>query len=456
MPAALAERAVVLTGWARYPAVRSRVQRPEQLTEVVAAVTGAGDRAVLARGAGRSYGDAALNADGTTVLMERLDRILSFDDRTGVVRCEAGVSMQDVLETFVPRGWFPWVTPGTKFVTIGGAVASDVHGKNHHRVGAFGSCVRSLVVVGASGEAVRCSPDHNRDLFQATLGGMGLTGIILEVEFALRRVETAYVVTRTFRARNLEEAIALLDQHDAAYDYSVAWVNGMAEGDRLGESIVSFGNHAAAAELGDRARGHPLEVRTRHRLRVPVDLPSWAISGPAIRAFNALYFARSPGDGTSLADYDAFFYPLDLLHDWNRLYGRKGFVQYQCAVPAEGGPGMLRHVLEQCHRRQIPSALGVLKRFGPPGSWLSFPIPGYTLSLDIPGHDHVLGSLDELDQLVIQVGGRVNLAKDARLSASAFREMYADYPKWLAAKAAVDPRNRFSSVLARRLQLRPS
>lgn len=446
------EKSLTLTGWGRYPVVRGRVRRPEQVRELLDIVRGAANQTVLARGAGRSYGDASANPGGPTVLMERLNRILSFDGRTGVVRCEAGVTFDDLLQTFLPRGWFPAVTPGTRFVTVGGAVAGDVHGKNHHRVGSFSSCVRSILLVTATGEALACSPTSNRDFFLATVGGMGLTGVIQEVELALRPVETAYVRARHFRAANLDEAIGLLREHDATHEYSVAWVNTMAEGRRLGESIVSFGNHAVGVNLDGNARGQPLNASPGAHPRIFIDLPSWTINRLSVRAFNAIYVRLHKG-GRSLVGYDEFFYPLDRLQDWNRLYGRNGFVQYQCAAPEDSGPAMLRSLLDHCHRNRIPSSLGVLKRFGPGGGWLSFPIPGFTLSLDIPFQPGVLAALNELDELVIRSGGRVNLGKDARLNPQAFRAMYAEYPRWLAVKSAVDPYNRFSSALGVRLQL---
>ncbi len=442
----------MLTGWGRYPAVRSRVRRPEQIKELVGIISQGSSQTVLARGAGRSYGDAAANPGGATVLMERLNRILSFDEPTGVVRCEAGVTFDDLLRTFLPRGWFPAVTPGTRFVTVGGAVAGDVHGKNHHRVGSFSSFVRSILLITATGEARSCSPTNEHDLFLATLGGMGLTGVIQEVDLQLRRVETAYVKARDFRAANLEEAIGLLRQHDASYEYSVAWVNTMAGGGRLGESIVSFGNHAVGADLDGDARRRPLDPpATRHR-GVFIDMPSWTMNAVTIRAFNAVY-RRGHQDRESIVGYDGFFYRLDRLLDWNRIYGRRGFVQYQCAVPEDTGPRTLRNLLEQCQRHKIPSSLGVLKRFGPARGWLSFPIPGLTLSLDIPFRPELLGALDELDGLVIRAGGRVNLGKDARLSPQAFRAMYPEFARWLAVKNAVDPKDRFSSALGVRLEL---
>jgi decaprenylphospho-beta-D-ribofuranose 2-oxidase len=430
------------------------VQRAEKVSEVVAAVRGAPDGTVLARGAGRSYGDAAINPPGGTLLMERLNRLLAFDESSGLLRCEAGVTIQDLLKTFVQRGWFPAVTPGTSFVTIGGAIAGDVHGKNHHRDGSFASCVRSLRLLIASGETLNCSREQNADLFHATLGGMGLTGVVLEAELTLRRIETSYIVSQSLPARDIDEVVGLLDHHDPDWRYTVAWVNGMADGRRLGEGTVSLGNHASIADLDATQRARPLRTDAARRPRVPIDPPGWTINAGTIRLFNRLYAGRGAPKRT--AGYEPFFYPLDRLRNWNRLYGRRGFLQYQCVVPLDSGAQTLRLILEHCRARRLVTSLGVLKRMGPQSGWLSFPIPGYTLSLDIPfGGVPMLAALDELDAIVVQAGGRVNLGKDARLRPAEFRAMYPELRQWLAVKSAVDPGTRFASALSRRLELTP-
>jgi len=405
-------------------------------------------RTLIARGAGRSYGDACLNEDGDTVMTERLNRMLAFDPEAGTVRCEAGVLIADLLEVFVPRGWFPPVTPGTKFVTLGGAVAADVHGKNHHRDGSFGRFVRELTLLLPSGEVVTCSATSHPDLFGATVGGMGLTGIILEVELALQPVETPHIAYRGFKARDLAEAFELFDEHEPAHRYSVAWLDCLARGRHLGRSVLMFGNHATREEAGER-RGR----RTGRAVRVPVDVPAGLLNPLSMRAFNAAYYALKPARARSLVHYDPFFYPLDSVLDWNRVYGRRGLVQYQCVLPPDTSRDGLTRLLELCSSRGRGSFLVVLKRFGAQDGWLSFPRPGYTLALDMPVTPGVLEFLDELDTVVLRHGGRVYLAKDARLAPATFRAMYPDWPRWAEVRARVDPHGVLASAMSRRLEL---
>jgi len=448
---------IPLTGWGRYPVVTSQVQRPEKVSALHHLVQHEQTDNILARGAGRSYGDAALNATGETLLTERLNRMLDFDEETGILRCEPGVTMREVLEVFVPRGWFPIVTPGTKFPTIGGCVAFDVHGKSHHQDGAFGRHVRKLKMVLASGEVVECSKEQNSDLFWATVGGMGLTGIITEVEFALRRIETAYIKAHNIKADNLDEAIALFEKYGEEYAHSVAWIDCLASGKSLGRSIVMFGNHADVNDLPPSQRANPLQIKPKGRLKVTFDPPSGLLNRLTMSLFNTLYFGKQLAKETrAITDYDTFFYPLDFLWDWNRLYGKQGFVQYQCALPLETSREGLTEMLTLSSKKGWASFLAVLKRLGPHEGWLSFPIEGYTLALDIPVKPGIWEFLDQLDALVLKYGGRVYLAKDARLSAQAFRQMYPEYPQWLAVKSRVDPHNRFTSALAQRLEIVPN
>ena len=441
-----------LSGWGRCGVVESYVHRPEKVA-AVSQILG-GDRSAIARGLGRSYGDAALNTSGSTVLMERLNRMLAFNPQTGVLRCEAGVTFKDILEVFVPRGWFPGVTPGTKFVTVGGAVACDVHGKNHHRDRAFSNVVRSLKLMLATGELVEISREQNPDLFWATLGGMGLTGIIIEVEFALRRIETAYINSCTLTAKNLQQALELFDEYEPHYRYSVAWIDCLAKGDALGRSILMLGNHATLSELDPQQRTNPFDYQPKRSFNLPCNGPAGLLNRMTIAAFNEFYYRRkSAVKENAIADIDTFFYPLDSLGNWNRLYGKPGFVQYQCVFPAQVSSQALTELLKLCGQEGWGSFLGVLKRFGPEDGLLSFPFPGYTLALDIAVKPGLYAFLDRLDRLVINYGGRVYLAKDIRLTPESFRKMYPRFPQWLEIKSRVDPNNRFTSVLSQRLQL---
>lgn len=442
-----------LSGWGRYPVVKSYLQRPEKMASINTIVQNSKFTSVLARGLGRSYGDASLNSQGTTLLTQRLNRMLSFDEETGVLCCEAGVSIAEILEVFVPRGWFPPVTPGTKFVTVGGAVASDVHGKNHHLDGSFSNHINFIRLTLASGETVQCSREENSDLFWATVGGMGLTGIIQEVSFSLRPIETAHIKSHNIKAKNLAETFALFDEFEPQYQYSVAWIDCLASGESLGRSILMLGNHA---EIGDftSEQQKPLHLQSKSKLKIPFDFPATLLNRYTMGAFNSLYYAKQSSPSVkSITDYDSFFYPLDSIQDWNKLYGKRGFIQYQCVFPTDVSQEALTKVLQMCSQQGWGSFLAVLKRFGSQSGWLSFPMPGYTLTLDMAVKPGLWEFLNLLDEVVIHYGGRVYLAKDARLSGDSFRKMYPKFSQWLEVKSQVDPDNRFSSALSQRLQM---
>ncbi|MEE8160892.1 MAG: FAD-binding oxidoreductase [Acidobacteriota bacterium] len=442
-----------LTGWGCFRASRGHIYRPEKLKGIGAAIQGGEESSYIGRGLGRSYGDAALNQDGGVVLTERVNRFLSFEPNSGVLSCEAGVSLEEILRVFVPRGWFLPVTPGTKFVTIGGAVACDVHGKNHHQDGSLSNSVVDLELLLANGQQVRVSRDSNPDYFWATVGGMGLTGMILSVTLRLLRIETAFIRVQYQRTPNLDETMRLLEEEDQNYRYSVAWMDGLVAGRSLGRSILIRGNHATVDDLSPQQATQPLKPGHRRTLTVPTLVPGFVLNRFSIRAFNSLYYRRFVQDQVnSIIDYDRFFYPLDSLHKWNRLYGKRGFIQYQCVFPPETSGEALAEVLTRLSRSKIPPFLVVLKRFGAETGLLSFPMSGYTLALDIPMLGaSLLSLLHELDQWVIRQGGRVYLAKDACLSAEAFREMYPRFSQWQRIKTEMDPQNLFSSDLSRRL-----
>ena len=451
------QRNELLSGWGRYPVIKSTVWNPEQVSSLAEMFQTSNIPTVLSRGGGRSYGDAALSSNGLTVLSKCLNSVLAFDEETGLLRCESGMTLKEIIEVFVPRGWFPAVTPGTKFVTVGGAVAFDVHGKNHHQDGSFARYISSLKLILASGETVRCCPHENTDLFWATVGGMGLTGFITEVEFFLRPIQTAYINSHNIKAKNLDDAFALFEEFEPQYQYSVAWIDCLASGNSLGRSILMFGNHASLKDLSSKQQLEPLNIKPKSRFKVPFDLPSGLLNRYTIGAFNQLYYAKQRSRvARSIVDYDSFFYPLDFLWDWNRFYGKQGFVQYQCVLPPEVSREGLIEILQLCNQEGWGSFLAVLKRFGPQEGLLSFPFPGYTLTLDMPVKRGLWEFLDRLDQLLVQYGGRVYLAKDARLSSEAFRIMYPNYPQWLEIKSRVDPHNRFSSEMSERLQIAPT
>jgi decaprenylphospho-beta-D-ribofuranose 2-oxidase len=435
-----------LSGWGRYPVQTCKLERPERYADLRSV-----DNSLIARGQGRSYGDAALNENGHVMLTERVNRFLEFDAEHGILRAEAGVTLKEILNVIVPKGWFLPVTPGTKFVSLGGCVAADVHGKNHHHYGSFCNHVLSIELILADGSLVECSPSENTELFWATVGGMGLTDIIGEVTFKLIPISNDYVQVRHHVANDLEHLFALM--RDAAIDdrYSVAWIDSMARGMQFGRGVVMSGHHASDEEIRPNFR-NMIKLKRSHA--IPFDFPAWVLNSLFISAFNARYYQK---EGRKiepfLSGYDPYFYPLDTIGKWNRLYGKRGFVQYQCVIPEITAFEGIRQLLQALSDSRRPSFLAVLKRLGDQGSGLlSFPMAGFTLALDLPIRDEGLFALlNELDKIVLQHHGRVYLAKDARLSAESFRMMYPRYQEWLEIKRSVDPGNMFSSSLSRRL-----
>ncbi len=438
-----------LTSWNNYPAIQASVCRPERYQELL--VIG-GPK--LARGLGRSYGDAALSSKSTVILTEKLNRVLAFDTDKGVLRAEAGVCLETLLKFIVPAGWFLPVTPGTQYVTLGGCIAADVHGKNHHRDGSLAGHVLYIDLLIADGSLRRCCPTEHAELFYATIGGMGLTGIIAEVALQLRPIETASVICHHHAAANLEELFTALDDKNKDDLYSVAWIDCLAKGAKMGKGVLMVGRHATCSELP--AGRDPFALPSQKHLSFPIS-PSRSLIGPcSVRLFNGLYYQlQSRKKAPFVTDYRSYFYPLDAVAHWNRLYGKKGFVQYQCVLPHTTALEGFKQVLNKLSHRGDPSFLAVVKRFGAQGlGLLSFPTNGYTLAVDLPikGTDS-LHHLNQLDEIVLQHGGRIYLAKDARLSPESFRQMYPRYCEWLTIKRQYDPENQFSSDLARRLRI---
>jgi FAD/FMN-containing dehydrogenase len=441
-----------LSGWGNVPRQPANVFRPEKWAELKSIVGQAPSSSLVARGLGRSYGDAALNDGGGVVLQTHLDRILSFDPQSGLLECEAGVSLADLLDVFVSRGFFPPVTPGTKFVTVGGMIAADVHGKNHHRDGSIAEFVESFELMTAAGEVLRCSREENTEAFWATLGGMGLTGIIRTARLRLRRIETAYISADYQRAANLDEALAMFAKDDQRYAYSVAWIDCLASGESMGRSILMRGNHATVGELGPRQRQKPLVLKPKRKKSVPFNFPSFALSPLTLRLFNNRYYKRSRV-GPHIVDYDTFFYPLDSVLNWNRVYGKRGFFQYQAVFPASSARECLVELLGRLSASKRASFLAVLKAMGKTsGGMLSFPMPGQTLALDLPNDGpQTTAFLRELDQIVLKFGGRVYLAKDACMMPESFRVMYPRLKEFEQVRARLDPQGRFASSQSRRL-----
>lgn len=406
-----------ISGWGRYPLLTTRVYAPRSVQELADVVRS--EPTLIARGNGRAYGDSAVNAVAT-LKTKHLNHMVSFDPETGQLIAEAGVLLGNVITAFLPRGWFPLVTPGTKFVTIGGAIASDVHGKNHHKDGSFRSCVDWVEIMDAAGTVMRCSPTENAPLFDHTLGGMGLTGIITRAAIRLQPVGSAWIAQTTIPAPNLQAAMEVFETNQEA-TYSVAWIDCLADGPNLGRSLVMLGEHAVREDLIGRARSVPFKTPKKSKRTVPFDFPGFALNRFSVRAFNALYYwAGKRKKGTQLVDWDTYFYPLDAILEWNRIYGRNGFAQFQCVLPLDTSEAGLSQLLKAISKAGAGSFLAVLKRFGAQDSAFSFPMEGYTLALDFPINAKTLRLLSELDRITLAHGGRFYLAKDSRMSAETF------------------------------------
>lgn len=438
-----------LSGWGGFPRHEARLCVPGDEAELRERLR---DGRVIARGNGRAYGDSAVGR-GATLDMRRFDRMVAFDEGAGQLVAEAGVRLSEVIDTFLPHGWFPLVTPGTKFVTLGGMAAADVHGKNHHRDGSFASSVDWLDLMDAWGVVHRCSRTENAELFDWTLGGMGLTGVILRLAVRLRRVETAWIRQTTIPAPDLDAALDAFTKAGGA-TYSVAWIDCLGTGASLGRSLVMLGEHAEWTDLPERARWRPLDAGVRPRLSVPMHAPGGLLNGWTVRAFNRLYWwAGARRAGTRLVDWDSYFYPLDSILGWNRIYGRKGFVQFQCVLPLDRSRDGLRALLEAIAEAGQGSFLAVLKRLGPGRGGMSFPMAGYTLALDFPMRAGTLALMDRLDRIAVAQGGRFYLAKDARMTADTLRRSdprSLDLRRW---RGDAGLRPAFASAQSERLDL---
>ncbi len=444
-----------VAGWGRYPVHECREYRPEKRRSIGDIL---GERAqpnYIARGLGRSYGDTAINEGGGVISCLRLDRMLGFDEATGVLHCEAGVSFSTIIDVFLPRGYFIPVTPGTKLISIGGAIANDVHGKNHHRDGSFGHSLIEFELQLPSGEIINCSREQNAEIFWATVGGIGLTGIILTAKFRLRKVPSGFVTVDYLKTKDLDGVLSAIHESDATYQYSMAWVDCLASGRSLGRSVLMRGNHVGPGGLPAAKRSDPFNMGGRFSPTLPFDFPQFALNPLSIRAFNVVFYALSPGGQGVITDCDRYFFPLDSIHHWNRMYGKRGFVQYQVTVPTAEVQAIVE-ILQAVAKSGKASFLAVLKKFGQGNEGLlSHPIEGFTLTLDFAVNDRLAPFLRELDKTVLKHNGRLYLAKDAVMTPETFRAMYPRWEEYKALRQRIDPDNLLSSSLSRRVGLTP-
>ena len=438
-----------MTAWGKYPTIDAACHRPNTPTAVAQLLQSQTAFSGIARGLGRSYGDSSLAT--SMIDMGSLDHLLAFDDTTGLLHCSAGASLADILTVYVPRGWFLPVTPGTKFVTIGGAIAADVHGKNHHLQGTFSEHIVSLRLMLASGDVIECSREQHLQLFRATCGGMGLTGVVLDATLRLIPISSAQINQSTIKATNLAEAIDLFEEHHQT-TYSVAWIDCLSTGAQLGRSLLMLGEHSEGDEHGKQDQ---LEPGRPASFSVPVDLPGALLNRFSIKAFNTLYYHRVRRRySEQTLHYEPFFYPLDSIRDWNRMYGKGGFTQYQFALPREAGLAGMSAVLKRIAESRRGSFLAVLKAFGPANdNYLSFPLAGYTLALDFKLDSGLFTLLDELDHMVLDYGGRIYLAKDCRMSEATFKRSYPLWETFQEVRQRYGAVPHFQSLQAQRLGL---
>lgn len=419
-----------ILSWGRYPSVEHRqVYKPAWDDQVPEIVQAAAPASLLPFGLGRSYGDSCLNAGRDLIDCHRLNRILGFDETTGLIRCESGVSLSDILQVFLPKGWFLPVTPGTSFVTVGGAIANDVHGKNHHCAGTFGAHVHQIALYRSDSGLMLCNSRENSDMLRATIGGLGLTGVIAWADIQLKRVDGPWIDSESIPFHGLRTFLDLSHESNDRFEYTVAWLDCFAGSNVRG--VFFRGNHAAHYRKNFRPKRGP---------KLPFELPSWILNQFSVRAFNRAYYAvHVAKKRRAIVAYDPFFYPLDSIRQWNLLYGRQGFLQYQCVIPEENLEGF-EELLDRIARSGMGSFFVVLKQFGsaPPVGMLSFPRPGLTITLDFPMRgERTLGLLRSLDEVVQKSGGALYPAKDARMSPALFET---SFPNWRGFVQYKDPK----------------
>jgi len=427
-----------ISGWGNYPCIDSEVISTNQIYYLQDIIRK--KQSFIPSGLLRSYSDSSLNS--TTLSSLKLNRILSFDNINQAITCESGISFQDLNNFLIPKGFFVPVTPGTKFITLGGAIASDVHGKNHHKVGTFGNFVQSIRLILASGEIIDCSRNYNQDIFKATISGMGLTGFILDATFRVQKIKSTNFSVITKKANSLEEMLELFNEY-MYYDYSVAWMDTSEFGKSLGRGVLILGK-----ELEDNS----FELLPNTKLNMSFMFPNFALNHITIKLFNSLYNSISYKKNDFIANFDKFYYPLDILSNWNKIYGKNGFVQYQFVVPREHSYKTIKNIMQIMKSYKQSSFLTVLKFFGKSNDfYLSFPEEGFTLAMDFPIRINTFDMLNKMDDVILSNNGKLYLTKDARMSKEFFESTYSNLNKFREIKSKIDPNNKFSSLQSKRL-----
>lgn len=438
-----------LAGWGNFPVTASYNFYPSTEAEVAKTIKQGN---LVPRGLGRSYGDQAINENGRVAICTHLNHFLGWDEKEGILECEAGVSLEEIINVFGPQGWLPMICPGTKFVTIGGAIANDIHGKAHHVDGSFFNCVISFTIMLANGEVVTASRTEHADLFEASFGGLGLLGVILTVKIRLRKIETTYFKQKSIKVKNLEEMLKALEEY-SHFNYSVAWVDPLAKGNKLGSGVLTVGNAAGLNDLPPALRKEPLKLHKKSKLTVPFFLPGFLLNGLTVKMLNRViaFVQNSPKE---FIHYEKFFFPLDMINNWNKGYGKRGFIQYQFVIPpGQEGADNVRRIIEMIASSGCTPFLNVFKKMGHGQGILSFPFEGYTLAIDFPVTKNLHAFTKKMDAEVLKAGGRIYLGKDSMLDKEMFQSMYPQYNQWLAIKRKYDPENVFTSDIGRRLGL---
>ena len=430
-----------MKGWGGYPIVSANVFRPERIGDLIEFINRV-KGTYLARGAGTSYGDASINNEGINIDMRRLNKMFHFNSNNGVLHCQSGVALQDIIKTFLLKGWFLHVTPGTQRATVGGCVACDVHGKNW-KAGSFHNYVTGLRLMLHDGSIIYCDANENSDIFLATCGGMGMTGIILEVHLQLKKISSSYMDVETIRFNNLEELFNLQYESLDSHEYLFSWLDTHNEGESMGRGILQRANHCVDEDL---------QYKEKRRVSLPFYMPNLTVNKFSVIAFNHMYYAMARNDDKRRLYFNDFFYPLDSFANWYRIYGKKGFIEYQVVVPSDVAYEKIFELLRKITKSKLGSTIAAVKPLIKSDGLLSFPMDGFTLAVDFVRSERLWGLLDKLDRIVIASGGRVYLAKDARLSAESFKKMYSNsLDEWELIREKYGVRDGFKSMMFNRI-----